>query len=104
VVSCVETAREKLYPPCTSFCSQGQASSWSSIVWPDIFIGSLHPLLACRGLKKERRDRERQEWRSDKLCRNNLAESIVNVLREMWDQQLEIPLIASFRKEASISK
>ena len=54
-----------------------------------------------RGLKVERSDRKRQEWRSDENSRNNLMQSIVNVLTEMWDQRHEIPLIACFRKEAS---
>jgi hypothetical protein len=54
-----------------------------------------------RGLKIERNEKERKAWRSDESSRNNVTQSIVNVLKEMWHQRHEIPFIACFRKEAS---
>ena len=54
-----------------------------------------------RGLKRERTERERSEWRKSPQYQKAAVEAIVKVLKEMWNNQHEIPVIACFRKQVS---
>ena len=55
----------------------------------------------CRGLRRKRKDAEVVLWRRDRAARQRMIEAIVRVLKEMWNQRHEIPLIACFRKEVT---
>ena len=55
----------------------------------------------CRGLRRKRKDAEVVLWRRDRAARHRLVKAIVSVLKEMWNQRHEIPLIACFRKEVT---
>lgn len=61
------------------------------------------PFVRCRGLKKQRSEQGRAAWRHDASSRQVAAQAIAAVLKEMWNQQHEIPVIACYRKQVRVS-
>ncbi len=59
---------------------------------------------ARRGVRNPRDKAQRAAWRADSEARARVTASIASVLREMWNQQYEIPFIACFRKEVGPSR
>lgn len=85
-----------------------QGTFFSSTLGNDIYIHLEYNRLminnACRGIKVPRDKAQRAAWRADSDARARVTGSIVNVLKEMWNQRHEIPLIACFRKEVGLAE
>ena len=69
------------------------------MTWPK---KSIDTSADCRGLRRKRKDADLVLWRRDRAARQRVVKPIVSVLKEMWNQRHEIPLIACFRKEVTL--
>lgn len=55
----------------------------------------------CRGLTRYRSDQGVQQWADDAQAQAQVRTSIETVLRQIYEEHLEVPVIAMHRKEVS---